>query len=173
MTIRHKNKAPGPSAPAGDEVMVIAEPAADPYTSGSNVNVPYAEATTVEAQPQGSEPDQQRIAYSTGSPPQASIATATGSPVIRVEGVPSITTTALRNDRGCCNERSCCCVVSTVIFLVFFVCCLLPFIVFLVINAVVLASNPDMFEDDDNIYGFTDDNGYGVTGDNIYGDYGN
>jgi len=168
MTIRYTNKPPGPSAPAEDDAVVIAEPAADPYTSGSNVNVPYAEATSVEAQPQGSEPDQQRIAYSTVAPPQASIATATGSPVIRGEGVPTITVTARRNDSGCCEDRSCCCIVSTIILLVFFVCCLLPFVVFLLIGAVALASTNDLMEEDDTIFGLTDDffnNDYTLNGD--------
>lgn len=189
MTIRD-NK-PRASAPTEDDIMhsvndvemvVTAEPVSDPYTAGSNVNVPFAQATTVE--PQRSEPNRSAkvpIAYSTGSPPQPPIATATGSPVIRATGQPPTTRARRNNNQDCCNERNCCCYVTSIVLAVVFICCVLPFIIFFIIAAVAGVSSindGDVLMSDDNWNDFNDDfvagNGanFGNWKNGIYNNYG-
>ena len=141
-------------------VVVDAEPVTDPYGAGSNSNVPFVHAMSVELQqpssyttatatgqekPRTSMP----VAYSAGAPPQPprpqpSIAVATGAPIQQAQP------TASAQQRG--NICRCYCVTIPTIL---FICCVLPFII---AGGTMASVNSISYDDDDDAYAYAVNN---------------
>jgi len=145
-------------------VVVDAEPVTDPYGAGSNSNVPFVHAMSVELQqpssyttatatgqekPRTSMP----VAYSAGAPPQPprpqpSIAVATGAPIQQAQPTASAQqrgNNANRNQDDCCNGRCCCGVTAIVVTAIIFICCVLPFII---AGATMASVSSNSYDDD-------------------------
>ena len=148
-------------------VVVDAEPVTDPYGAGSNSNVPFVHAMSVELQqpssyttatatgqekPRTSMP----VAYSAGAPPQPprpqpSIAVATGAPIQQAQPTASAQqrgNNANRNQDDCCNGRTCC-YVTIIVLTTICICCVLPFIIAI---CVAMVGVPSIVPFDDDAY---------------------
>eukprot|EP00536_Pseudo-nitzschia_multiseries_P008841 jgi/Psemu1/21546/gm1.21546_g len=164
-TVANKGAESRPSAPMEEEIYATAQPVADPYVSGSGVDVPYAHATSLELEQQSQA--QRPSAYTgtgtatptaTATPtmPSIPIAVSTGAPPnpnLPARTYPAAQARRNPNDcQECCNGN-CCCIATAIIGGIIALCCILPLIAVISAGVVGAGIVDDVMADiDDEVW---------------------